>query len=434
MTEFTADLDPRCQCEEGLRTGVGLSRRSFLGRVGALGAAGVVTKVVGSESSLQLAYADPGYSGDTIVVISLRGGFDGLSAVVPIGDPAYAASRPTIGIPASRALPLDSMFGLHPALAPLRPLYTAGQLAFVHAVGQPMRTRSHFAAMQEMENAAPGSTLRTGWIDRMVGAGGSATTFSAVAVGAGGAPASMAGPNPELVLNAVDAFTLVSPGGAIEQQRWATALGALHAAAPPTLKTAALATLAAVTTTSQLKAQGYSPAGGAVYPKGELGDALREVARLVKAGLGLRTATVDVGDWDMHAGMGSSDRGWMFDRLTTLGQALAAFATDLGEKLSDVTLVTLSEFGRRVAENGSGGLDHGHGNLCMVLGGGVAGGRVFGRWPGLAANQLNDGDLSGTTDYRTVLAEILEKRARLSSAGVFPGLAADRLGLVRARG
>lgn len=434
MTSFGTDAAPSCSCDEGRRPDGGLSRRSFLGHVGALGAAGVVTSVVGSESALQLAYAEPGYNGDTLVVLSLRGGFDGLSAVIPVGDPGYATARPSIGIPASRALPLDSMFGLHPALAPLRPLYTAGQLAFVHAVGQPTRTRSHFAAMQEMENAAPGSNLRTGWIDRMVGASGSPTTFSSVAVSTGGAPASMIGPTRELVLKTVDTFTLTSPGTAVEQQRWATALGALHAAAPVTLKTPALATLAALGVTSRLKAEGYSPSGGAVYPVGELGDALREIARLVKAGLGLRAATVDVGDWDMHAGLGSSDRGWMFDRLTTLGQALAAFATDLGEKFAEVTLVTLSEFGRRVAENGSGGLDHGHGNVCMVLGGGVAGGRVFGRWPGLAVDQLNDGDLPGTTDYRTILAEILEKRAGLSSAGVFPGLAADRLGLVQPKG
>jgi uncharacterized protein (DUF1501 family) len=434
MTALTNHSDLSCSCEEGGRVADTLSRRSLLGRMGALGAAGVVTSVVGSESALQLAFADAGYTGDTVVVLSLRGGFDGLSAVVPLGDPAYAAARPSIGISASRALPLDSMFGLHPALAPLRPLYTAGRLAFVHAVGQPTRTRSHFAAMQEMENAAPGSTLRTGWIDRMVGVSGSPTMFSAVAVGAGGAPAAMIGPNPELVLTSVDDFTLSAPGNAAEQQRWATALRGLHASAPAAIKTPALATLSAVGTTSRLKEQGYTPAGGAVYPKGELGEALREVARLVKAGLGLRMATLDVGDWDMHAGMGTSDKGWMFDRLTTLGQALAAFATDLGEKLSDVTLVTLSEFGRRVAENGSGGLDHGHGNVCMVLGGGIAGGRVFGRWPGLAADRLDDGDLAGTTDYRTILAEILEKRARLSSAGVFPGLAADRLGLARARG
>jgi len=433
MTQTTAETDAQCTCDEGRRA-AGLTRRSFLGHTGALAAAGVAASVVGSESALQLAFAGPGYTGDTVVVLSLRGGFDGLSAVVPVGDPAYALARPNIAVPASRALRLDSMFGLHPALAPLNPLYTRGQLAFVHAVGQPTRTRSHFAAMQQMENAAPGSSLRTGWIDRMVGATGSPSTFSAVALNTKGVPPSMIGPNPDLVLGELDDFALSCPDKAVEQQRWATALRALNASAPAVIKTPAMATLAAVATTRRVQATAYKPAGGAVYPSGELGTALRDVARLVKAGVGLRTATVDIGDWDMHAGIGSSDKGWMFDRLTTLGQALAAFATDLGKKLDDVTLVTLSEFGRRVVENGSGGLDHGHGNLCMVLGGGVVGGRVYGRWPGLAAGQLDDGDLAGTTDYRTILAEVLEKRGRLSSAPVFPGLPAGRLGLVRARG
>lgn len=434
MIEPLATVGSTCACDEGQRADTELTRRSFLAHTGAIAAAGGMTHWLGPDSALQLAFAEESYLGDVVVVLSLRGGFDGLSAVIPVGDPAYAAARPTIGVPASRALPLDSMFGLHPALAPLRSLYLAGQLAFVHAVGQASRTRSHFAAMQDMENAAPGSTLRTGWIDRMVGVSGTTSTFSAVAMGAGGAPASMIGPSPELVVGRVDDFVLSVPGQAAEQQRWATAVRTMYASASATVKVPALATLAAVETTSRLKAQGYTPTAGVVYPIGDLGDSLREVARLIKAGIGLRTATVDVGDWDMHSGLGSSERGWMFDRLTTLGQALAAFAADLAGKLADVTLVTMSEFGRRAAENGSGGLDHGHGNVSMVLGGGVIGGKVYGRWPGLAANQLSDGDLAGTTDYRTILAEILEKRGRVSSAEVFPGLAADRLGLVRARG
>jgi uncharacterized protein (DUF1501 family) len=194
-----------------------------------------------------------------------------------------------------------------------------------------------------------------------------------------------------------------------------------------------MATLAANRTVRRLKAAGYQPAAGARYPEGALGIALREVARLVKSGVGLRAATIDVGDWDMHVGLGTSDRGWMFDQLSRLGQALAAFATDLGDRFADVTLVTLSEFGRRVAENGSGGVDHGHGNACLVLGGGVVGGKVHGTWPGLGAGQLDEGDLAGTTDYRTILAELLEKRGKLSSAEVFPQLGRERLGMFKQR-
>jgi uncharacterized protein (DUF1501 family) len=168
-----------------------------------------------------------------------------------------------------------------------------------------------------------------------------------------------------------------------------------------------------------------------VYPAGELGDSLRDVARLVKAGVGLRAATVDVGNWDMHSGLGSSDSGWMFKQLTELGQALAAFHADLGTAMGRVTVVTLSEFGRRVAENASGGLDHGHGNVCLLMGGGVVGGKIYGNWPGLAKENLVAGDLAGTTDYRTILAEILEKRAKLATGTVFPSLGAERLGAFR---
>ena len=422
-----------CRCAEGERAAGLLSRRGFLGRTGTLGAAAVLAGVAGTEVATQLSFAGAGYSGDTVVVLSLRGGFDGLSAVAPVGDPGYAAARPTIAVPAGRALPLDTMFGLHPALAPLMPLYAAGSLAVVHAVGQPARTRSHFQAMEAMENAAPGSQLRTGWFDRMVGATGSSSGFAAVALGTGTAPASLRGPVPEVVLSDVDSFTIVAPDLPGEQERLDAALTALHAGAPALLKTPALATLAANRTVRGLKAAGYAPAPAAHYPDGALGSALREVARLVKSGVGLRAAAVDVGDWDMHVGLGATDHGWMFDQLTVLARALAAFAADLGDKLADVTLVTLSEFGRRVGENGSGGVDHGHGNACLVLGGGVLGGKVYGRWPGLAPDQLDDGDLAGTTDYRTVLAEILEKRGKLAVAPVFPDLAPDRLGLLRAR-
>ena len=153
----------------------------------------------------------------------------------------------------------------------------------------------------------------------------------------------------------------------------------------------------------------------------------------MKAGVGLRAATIDVGNWDMHVAMGGVGEGWMTRQLTELGLALAAFHADLGDRAKDLTLVTLSEFGRRVAENGSGGLDHGHGNVCLLMGGGVIGGKVYGRWPGLSKDNLDNGDLAGTTDYRTILAEVMEKRSKLSATSVFPGVAATRLGAFRAR-
>jgi uncharacterized protein (DUF1501 family) len=422
-----------CGCPQGQALTSQISRRTLLAGVGALGALGAVVGMAGPSAATQLAFTEATYTGDTLVILSLRGGFDGLSAVAPVGDPAYAAARPSIAVPTSRAIKLDSLFGLHPALAPLKPIWDAGGLAAVHAVGQVNPTRSHFDAMATMENAAPGSSLRTGWLDRMIGLSGPVSTFASAAVGSATTPPSMIGPNPEVAIRTVDTFSLAGADTSDAQTRWATALDALYAGAPAALAAPATATLGALSTLSPLKAAGYTPANGAAYPTGALGDSLRDLARLIKARIGLRAATIDVGNWDMHSGLGASDSGWMFRQLTELGLALAAFNKDLGAQMADVTLVTLSEFGRRVAENGSGGLDHGHGNVSLVMGGGVRGGKMYGQWPGLAAANLDAGDLAGTTDYRTILAEALEQRAKLASTEVFPGLSSDRLGMFTAK-
>jgi uncharacterized protein (DUF1501 family) len=317
-------------------------------------------------------------------------------------------------------------------MAPLLPAWRAGTFGAVHAVGQSSPTRSHFAAMEEMERAAPGTSARTGWLDRTLGLSAAAGAFQGAYVGGGASPSAFAGPVAEMSMRSVDTFKLEV--GAADVPRWDRALRALHAGAPGVLAAPAATTLGAVATTTALAAAGYVPAGGAVYPAGALGAALRDVARLVKAGVGLQAAAVDYGDWDMHAGLGRPDSGWMRDKLTELSTALAAFAADLGPAMSGVTLVTLSEFGRRVRENASGGVDHGHGNAVLLLGGGVVGGRVHGTWPTLADGALVGGDLRGTTDYRAVLAEVLQKRCGAGSlASVFPGLAAPTSGLVRAR-
>lgn len=422
-----------CGCPDFVEAGLRLARRGVLGGATGLGALAAGAMVAPSaNAATSLAFADAGYTGDTLVVLSLRGGFDGLSAVVPVTESAYYTARPNIGIPASRTTALDSRFGLHPALAPLQPLYTSGKLAVVHAVGQPNPTRSHFKDMDEMERAAPGSTLRTGWLDRFVGATTTPGTFAGTAIGTTSAPRSFLGSSVELALRSVDSFELAATWDAAESARWVTALRALHLGAPEPYASPAASALGAVGTTTRLKTAGYTPANGAVYPSGSLGEALRDTARLIKAGVGLRAVTVDLGDWDMHAGLGRSDSGWMTSQLTSLGKALAAFMTDLGTAADKVTLVTLSEFGRRVAENGSGGLDHGNGNVSFVLGGGVNGGKVYGTWPGLAPAQLQAGDLAATTDYRSVLGEIVEKRCGLSASTVLPGLPSARLGVVKA--
>src|SRR3954452_2084067 len=235
-----------CGCSQGRALASQVSRRTLLAGAGALGALGAVVGVASPSAATQLAFAGTAYTGDTIVILSLRGGFDGLSAVAPVGDPAYFAARPSIAVPASRAIKLDAMFGLHPALAPLKPVWDAGGLAAVHAVGQVNPTRSHFEAMVTMENAAPGSSIRTGWLDRMIGLSGPVSTFAAAAVGSTTTPQSMNGPNPELAIQTVDSFTLGGASSAAEQTRWTTALNALYAGAPAALAAPASATLGAL--------------------------------------------------------------------------------------------------------------------------------------------------------------------------------------------
>ncbi len=418
-----------CGCPDYRAAERGMSRRSFLKRVGA---ATVVAGLASEGLAMKYAFAATPYAGDVFVVLSLRGGFDGLNAIVPAADPDYQNWRPNVGIPANALLPLDATFGMHPAMASLKPIYDAGDLAIVHAVGMEEPNRSHFQAMEEMERAAPGTSLRTGWIDRVIGLRDEGTPFQAMQVGSSMAAPAFIGPSAELALWSVDSFGLDAAWNADEHARWAAALKALHSGAPAVLGQPTDSALNALATTSQLKKDGYTPANGAAYPEGDLGDAMKDVARLIKADVGLQVAAVDYGDWDMHAGMGSVDEGWMYEHLTELSRAMAAFVTDLGAKKNDVSLVTLTEFGRRVEENGDGGTEHGYGQVAMLLGGGVDGGKVHGRWPGLRAQDLIDGDLASTTDYRNLLAEILEKRCGAGAlTDVFPGLTADRVGAIK---
>jgi uncharacterized protein (DUF1501 family) len=416
-----------CGCDDDRRTTV--KRRSLL----AAGLAGAFAGLIGEQLDTQLAFAAGPYPGDVLVLLSLRGGFDGLSAVVPAGDPGYYAARPGIGVPKAQLLGASGIFGLHPALKPLLPFWKAGTFGAIHAAGQTAPNRSHFAAMEELERAAPGTSTRTGWLDRMLGGLGATSPFSGVSLGSAMPARTHAGPNPDLGLTTIDGFRLTGeePG-----MPMAATMAALYSGAPAPLAQTAAQVTAALTTTSALATAGYTPANGAVYPATDLGRALRDVARLVKADVGLMSACVDTGDWDMHENLGTAVPGRaMHDNLLAMATALAAFATDLGAAgMGRVTLVTVSEFGRRVAQNGSGGLDHGYGNAMLMLGGNVAGGRVHGKWPGLASKNLVDGDLAVTTDYRAVIAEILQKRCAVPNVqAVFPGVTATGYGVVKAR-
>jgi uncharacterized protein (DUF1501 family) len=412
-----------------------LTRRGLLRGALAAGAAVAVSEHLTVRYAAAAAPADA----DTLVVLFLRGGFDGLSAVVPVTDADYYRARPTIAVPQQSTLALDDRFGLHPALAGLKPFWDAGSFGVVHAAGLTSPNRSHFAAMEEMERAAPGSSVRTGWLDRALGLSSvpvDDAPFRGTSIGSR-APRSTSGPQSEITMRSLKDFALSGADGGADQARWATALRRLHAGATPPVGAPALATLAALDAAAALAAGQNVPSNGARYPDSPLGRALRDAARLIASTQPVSVLTVDEGDWDMHAGLGTVGKGRMRDRLTDLGDALAAFATDLGGALSGVTLVTMSEFGRRTEENASVGVDHGWGNAMLLLGGGVTGGVVHGDWPGLDPANLYQGDLRATTDYRAVLADILVHRCGATTdqaRSVFPGWVAGPGGFTAARG
>jgi len=412
------------------------SRRRFV-----MGCSAAIAAMAGARVG-SLAFADArAASGadETLVVLFLRGAWDALNVVPPIAGPdrgLYEEARPRIAIPTSGAygaLPLGAQFGLHPALAPLMDLYKAGHLAVVHAVGMNDDTRSHFDAQQFMEAGTPGLRATTsGWITRHLRALGHGSVLLP-AVGTGGYVPMSLGDDPVAVaMTTPPAFTL--PGDSslaplihrvYHGDTW------LHQAGQRALR--------GVDTVQRLGLKQYVPAKGVKYPDGDFGVALTTIAQLLKADVALRVATVDVGGWDTHEYQGDGGQGYLSDQLTPLAQGLAAFFTDLDKaNLSGrVTVITMSEFGRRLDQNASGGTDHGHGSVMLALGrGSVNGGTVYGRWPGLRNDQLYDGaDLAVTTDYRQVLGEILGQRlgnTRLDT--VFPGFTMGKpLGIVRPR-
>ena len=386
--------------------------------------------------------ATPGSSKRVLVAIFQRGAVDGLNVVVPHGDAAYYAARPTIAVPrpgsgASSALDLDGYFGLHPSLAPLLPYFRDRSAAFVHAVGSPDATRSHFDAQDFMETGTPGvKTTRDGFLARALGAAKptappKSDALRAVALSPA-MPRILSGSSGAVAMRSVDGFRLRAGADTDGDTRSFESM--YDAAASQELRATARESFDALRLLREADPSARAPENGAVYPRGPLGASLRQIAQLVKADVGLEIAFTDVGGWDTHAGEGGGE-GLLANRLRDFGEAIAAFARDLGSRMGDVTLVTMSEFGRTVRENGNRGTDHGHANVMLLLGGGVRGGRVYGRWPGLDDAKRYEGrDLAVTTDFRDVFAEILTRRMAVADLpAVFPGYACDparRLGAV----
>jgi uncharacterized protein (DUF1501 family) len=370
-----------------------------------------------------------------LVVIFQRGAADGLNMVVPHGEPSYYAMRPTIAIPRQSVIDLDGFFGLHPSLAALKPLWEQKHLALVPAAGSPDSTRSHFDAQDYMESGTPGvKSTPDGWLNRClqepaisqtvaVRAGGvenSASPFRAVSMGEQ-LPRILTGSAPAVAMGNVNQF------GVAPNSRFAAPLTktfeAMYAdSADTVLHGTGEETFDAVHMLHSANPQRYTPAAGARYPRGPLGNSLQQLAQLMKANLGVEVAFADVSGWDHHTNEGSV-QGQMANRLADLGDSLAAFWTDLGDLAEGTTIVTMSEFGRTAHENGNRGTDHGHANVMFVLGGSVKGGRIYGRWPGLAPEQLNQGrDLVLTTDFRTVLSELIVRQLGDTNLKmVFPG-------------
>ena len=368
--------------------------------------------------------------GKVLICLFQRGAADALNVVVPFGDPSYYALRPNIAIPSplrgegtAAALDLDGFFGLHPSLAPLKPLWDKGMMAPIHAVGSPSTTRSHFDAQDYMESGTPDQKGTTdGWLNRYLAANGTCeeckvTPFRAVAM-TQQTPRILEGSAPAVAMNSLSEFAVRTGSGdqvaRLEALYKSGSADVVHGAGSELFE--------AVKMLKSANPLQYLPANGANYPKSQFGQRLMQIAQLIKSGVGLEIAFADIGGWDTHVNQGSVN-GQLANRLDDFAQSIAALTTDLGDKMENVVILTMSEFGRMAKQNGNGGTDHGHAGAMFVIGGSVKGKKVYGKWPGLALGQLYEGrDLALTTDFRTVFSEIASKHLGATKLdAMFPG-------------
>jgi uncharacterized protein (DUF1501 family) len=359
-----------------------------------------------------------------LVAVFQRGAMDGLNAVVPYGEAAYYSLRPNLAIPRpdgtpNSAIDLNGFFGLHPALAPLKPIFDTNSLAIVHAAGSPDPTRSHFDAQDYMESGTPGrKATGDGWMNRALVAEPKASPVRAISLGPA-LPRALRGRNNAVAVNTINEFQVHDSVGSdsFESMYAATTDAAL--------KSTGRETFEAVKLMQSVQKQTYTPANGARYPNGKLGQSMREIARLIKSNVGLEVAFADIGGWDTHVNQvaARATQGQLANRLDEFAGALAAFYQDMGDGMADVDVVTMSEFGRTAKENGTRGTDHGHANVMFAFGGSIKGGQIYGDWPGLAPDQLYEQrDLMLTTDFRDVLGELVVRHMGNTQLGaVFPG-------------
>jgi len=399
-----------------------LSRRVFLKN----GAFAFVSLGFAPSFMARTAVAASGRSKQLIAIFQ-RGAVDGLSVVVPYGEAEYYHARPSIAIPRPNAgdgaaIDLDGFFGFNPRLRALKPLWDSRQLAIVHACGSPDSTRSHFDAQDYMESATPGvKSTSDGWLNRYLQTqhADRPTPFRAVAL-TPQLPRMLQGTAPALAVSQLAQFGIRA--GQSSEAVGASFEAEYAAAADAVLSGTGREAFNAIKMLKTADPSKYEPANGADYPRSAFGQSLRQIAQLTKANVGLEVAFADVGGWDTHVNQGAG-QGQLATRLDDFSKSIAALVADLGDRMEDTVVLTMSEFGRAVRENGNRGTDHGHGNAMMVIGGGVRGGHVYGRWPGLAVEKRYDGrDLAVTTDFRDVFGEIITKHLALRDARqVFPG-------------
>jgi uncharacterized protein (DUF1501 family) len=407
-----------------------VTRRSILKTATALGGGLAVSQMFG-DSMMQATFAGTA-GGNVLVVVSLRGGIDGLGVVVPHGDPGYYKVRPTTAIPAASLICADAMFGLHPSMAPLQKYWESGELAAIQATGLPVVNRSHFSAIEEVEDADPGSAVRSGWINRMIGLGSTSNPLDAVQVGMDFPTTALSGNAPTIAARNLSVLQVPGLDGYVNQRY--SSLETMWAGARTPLAGAAVQAVSISKGPGQVLAS--KPASTAGYPTAwnatPFVAPFQAAAQLIKADVGTDVVAIDAGSWDLHANYGSVQGGTMMYNIDGFAQSMAAFLNDLGDLRQRVTVVTISEFGRRVAENGSKGFDHGWGNMMLVAGAGVKGGKYYGNWPTLDAAALAEGDLKVTTDYRNVLGEIVARRfPDRSLPQLFPGLSYSPLSFMQ---
>lgn len=395
---------------------------------------GTLGWLIGGNALAQVAFAKQESERDTLVTIFLRGGADGLNLVAPYMEDAYYRRRPSLAIPSpgkksgsAPLLDLDGFFGLHPSLTPLLEHFREGELGIVHAVGSNDHTRSHFEAMNTVERGLPDlrQGAASGWIARYLAKSEPVSNSPLRAVAFGSTmPDVLRGGNTAVSLNSLAEFGLHVPTGS-STAAYQAVLADLYAYGKDAISQAGRETLDVLSTLKRLDPSHYQPSAGVQYPNSDLGKGLKDVAFLIKNEVGLEVACLDKGGWDTHVAQGSTS-GWMASLADDLAQSIAAFLKDLGSLKRRTTVIVLTEFGRRAYENTGLGTDHGRASVMFVFGKGVGGGEVHAKWPGLEDHQLDEEeDLRVTTDYRTVLASVLERAMRFSdAASLFPGLRA----------